>query len=115
MTAIETAVKKNEGERTGSSKLELKVGDLFSKNGKNEIVTETTITETYSGEKRLVRFGTAKRKEDGGIAESIYSINKGTGEEHEDYSGIVYGNEHPPFHASERYFELNKFLKEHEK
>lgn len=109
MTIIETAVKKIES--TDFRNAELKTGDIFSANGKAEIVIET-----YYEEKRLIRFRTARREGDGRIAESHYSVNEKTGKEHQDYSGICYGDDNNPhFHASERYFELNRFLEEQER
>ncbi len=113
MTTIETEIKKIEN--IDFRTLELKLGDTVFINGKKEIVIETTFTETYYEGKRLVSFGSVRREEDGGIAELRYSINKETGKEHQDFSGIVYEEDRPPYHASERYSKLNRIFKEEEK
>ena len=49
------------------------------------------------------------------IAESGYSVDKETGKSEQLFSGIYFSKENPPFHASERYPELNNFLEEQEK
>ena len=99
MTSIET-------------KTDLKVGEIFNSNGKGEIVTEVF----YEGEK-LARFRTLRRHRKGNsraILESAYSVD-GPGKITQSFSGIHFGKETPPFHASERYSELDKFLREWEK
>lgn len=105
MTSIETEIKK-----TDFRNLELKIGGTISIKGKDEIVAETTVTETYLGGRKLVRFRTIRREENDGIAESGYSVDSQTGEEHMDYSGIYHEKENPPYAASKLYSELNNFL-----
>ncbi len=118
MTAIEILIEKQRINLDGKVDLRnvfFEIGNKVKRNGKTEFVTETTVRETYVGGKRLVGFGTIRREEDRGIAESRYSVNEKTGQEHQDYSGSVYGEEHPPFHASERYSKLNSLLESFEK
>ena len=88
--------------------LELKVGDLLSINGKDQIVSEATL-EKYGEGKRLFRFRVVRREEEG-IVVSAYSVNQGTGEEHQDFSGIYHEKENPPYGASKMYSQLNEFL-----
>jgi len=106
MTTIETAVN---NESTDFRKIELKAGDILYTNGKKEIVTET-----HYEKKKLIRFGSIRR-ENGGIVESGYFVDKETGKSEQLFSGIYFSEEHLPFHTSERYSELNKFLEEQEK
>ena len=110
-TIDERVIKVEEG--IDFRKLRLDEGCILDKDGGIlEFVKETF----YVGE-RLVIFWTARREGEG-IAESHYSVNEKTGKEHQDYSGICYGQDTEiqtsdrtyPFHASERYFELNDFL-----
>ena len=107
MTNIETAVK-NIGS-TDFRSIGLKTGDTFCANGKKEIVTEI-----HYDEKRLIGFRTVRREE-GAILELGYSVGNATGKLEELSSGIHFEKENPPFHASKRYFELNKILEEQEK
>jgi len=96
-------------ESTDFRSIELKVGDILCTNGKKEFVTET-----HYEEKKLIRFRSIRR-DDGRIAESGYFVDKETGKLERLFSGIYFNKENPPFHASERYSELNKFLEEQEK
>ncbi|MDP3992511.1 MAG: hypothetical protein U1B79_01605 [Candidatus Pacearchaeota archaeon] len=121
MTTIETAVK--EIKSVDFRTLELKLGDSVSIDGREEIIIETTVTEKYDMGKRLERFRTIRREENGVIAESGYSVNGNTGKEHLDYSGIVRekdgvfndkNNRQYTAHASKRYSKLNKILEEQE-
>ena len=107
MTTIEIAFKSIES--TDFRNVELKTGDIFSANGKKEIVTQT-----HYDEKRLTGFRTLRREE-GAILESGYSVGNATGKLEKLSSGIHFEKENPPFHASGRYFELNKILEEQEK
>ena len=109
MTTTEITEKKLESAKP--KMLEPKLGEIVSRKGKDEIVVERTIRETYEDERRLVGFGTIRREEDGGIIESHYSVSR-EGEEHQNYSGVFYSEEHPPFHASEGYSMLNKILEQ---
>lgn len=92
------------------SSIMLKKGDRFRKNRKVE-----TIIETFYEEGRLIRFRTArKEKRPRVIIESGYAVNE-IGEIEQSSSGKYYEKDNPPFHASERYSELNKFLEEQKK
>ena len=122
MTTIETTVKKNES--VDFRTLELKLGDSISIDGREEIIIETTVTEKDNIGKRLERFRTIRREENGVIAESGYSVNGNDGKEHLDYSGVVrekdevFNNENnKPYtiRASEKYPKLSKFLEQFEK
>ena len=106
MTTIETTFNT---ESTDFRNIVLRVGVIVCTNGKKEIVTET-----HYEEGRLIRF-IAIRRVNGAIAESGYSINRETGKTRQLFSGIYFGKETPPFNASERYFELDKFFREREK
>ncbi len=95
MTSIETAT-------------ELKVGGIFDSNGKKEI-----ITEVFHKDEKLERFRTARRDGEA-IVESGYCVDE-AGRTRQLFSGIYFGKETPPFNASERYFELDKFFRERER
>ncbi len=62
-----------------------------------------------SGVFRTLRRGIGD--EEGAIIESGYKISDGS----QTGSGICYEKEHPPYHASRRYSELNKLLGDLEK
>ena len=89
--------------------IRLNIGDIVCTNGKKEIVTET-----HYEEKRLIRFRSIRR-DNRGIAELGYSIDKETGKLAQLFSGIYFNEENPSFHASERYSELNRILEGKEK
>lgn len=86
----------------------LKVGGIFDSNGKKEI-----ITEVFHKDEKLERFRTARRDGEA-IVESGHCVDE-AGKTRQLFSGIYFGNETPPFHASKRYFELDKFLRERKK
>jgi hypothetical protein len=88
---------------------ELKVGGIFDSNGEKEIVIET-----HYEEERLIRFRTIRRV-NGAIAESGYSVDREAVKTSQLFSGIYFGKKTPPFNASERYFELDKFFRERKK
>ncbi|MEK6897572.1 MAG: hypothetical protein AABW93_03510 [Nanoarchaeota archaeon] len=87
---------------------ELKVGEIFDSNGKKEIITEVVYED-----KKLERFRTARRDGEA-IVESDYCVDE-AGKTRQLFSGIYFGKKTPPFNASERYFKLDKFLREREK
>lgn len=87
---------------------ELKVGEIFDSNGKKEI-----ITEVFHEDKKLKRFRTARRDGEA-IVESGSCVDE-AGKTRQLFSGIYFGKKTPPFNASERYFKLDKFLREREK
>lgn len=90
---------------------ELKVGEIFDSNGKGEIVTKVVHEDG-----KLARFKTIRREDDGAILELGYSVDGMPKKINQLFCGIHYGNNnHPPFNPSERYFELDKFLREMEK
>ncbi len=87
---------------------ELKAGGIFNRNGKKEI-----ITEVFHKDGKLERFRTARRDGET-IAEFGYCVDE-AGKTRQLFSGICFGKKTPPFNASERYFQLDKFLREREK
>jgi hypothetical protein len=79
-------------------------GDGCTRKGQIEIVKEAV----YENE-RLVLLRTVRRSNDG-IIETGYNIDKGTGKIAQASSGIFFGKDAPPFHASSKYSALDKFL-----
>jgi len=107
MTTIEARVIKVE-EGMDFRKIRLREKDRLD-NGKS---TVEIVTETHYEAKRLVRFRTVRKNDEGGIVELGYCVDMNTGELGNRFSGVNYWmNIPPPFRRSSRYPELNKSLK----
>ena len=106
-------------EGTNLIELRVEVGDILELNGKKEPVTFAYYEDVARkkgeifGGRRLRIFRTA-RKEEGVIVEIGYTISS-EGKLGSFFSGIYHEKDTPPFHASARYSELDKFLQEHKK
>jgi hypothetical protein len=101
MTNIETII--NAEESNDLRDTQLKKGDHYS-------VTQV-VTETYYERGKLTRFVTIRR--DGkGITELRYNVHSQTGKPEVSGVGVFFSRDTPPYHASQRYAELNEFLEE---